>query len=220
MTMTIWMDDREPEDYVALFNQLGYWVDYERIPEEIGYDYVWNNVGIERKAINDLMSSAQADDKHLWSQLNRMSDDDYFSYLIIDGKVYEELDYSRYDYKEFYGTKGSINTRYVNVRVDTAHNGQAFCYLVHKIFKSHQEGKHGKERPVMKSYAPKLDAQAEVLTLVDNMKEKAVDISRTLELDKLHDICELVDRKKDVTGIKGVGIKTYENIVKKFNLDK
>ena len=216
--MTIWMDDREPKRYVKLFNKLGWWVKYKRIPKEIGYDYIWNNVGVERKTINDFMGSVQDDEHHMWVQLNRMSADDYYSYLIIDGKVYEELDQGRYTYQQFYGAKGSIDTRYVNIRFDTAHNEQAFVYLLHKIFTAHMEGKYAKQRDVMISHAHQDDAMTEILSLIPNMGTKSRKIVSELDLIELHDICELVDRKKEFIAIRDVGPKTFDNMKKKFKL--
>mgnify|MGYP000495218219 CR=1 FL=1 len=80
--MTLWVDDREPIQIIQGLREKGIDVKVKRI--ESG-DYVFNKFAIERKSIQDLLSSLNS--KRYWSQIETLKNTYEYPMVLIEGDL-------------------------------------------------------------------------------------------------------------------------------------
>lgn len=190
------------------------------------FDYMQNNVGVERKTMQDFLSSYQGD--HIWDQMNRITEHDGPSYLIISGSfndLYPHLKGEEHQEKRdrlikkarksYIGAMGSIAVRYDihPMRVD---DDDELAALMTKIFHSHRHGKAGQLRKLKVSPLTKYTMPAKIIALVGGVDAKAQDIADELALETIHDVVAM--KPEDLKKIYGIGKKTIDRIFEELGI--
>jgi len=80
----LYIDNREPQDIIDMFKRRNLAVEVKYI--ESG-DYIMGNLAIERKTVNDLISSVTSGERHMWSQLETMRNTYEQQILLVEGHI-------------------------------------------------------------------------------------------------------------------------------------
>lgn len=208
------VDKREPKEMEQLFLDLEYGTIWTQHDAEESFDYRQGNVIIERKTVADFVSSFKSN--HLWEQLEKMQRYGH-AYLIIIGNL-EEQERSMYgaSIDQILGAIGSISVRY-GIHPILVKDDKQFTYLVGKIFQGHRNGNYMKARKTRLSNTNKnVSVASRILALVPGMNRKAEDITRTLNLQTIHDVANLTYEK--LQEVDGIGKKTALNILQHLKI--
>jgi len=143
----MFVDVRERDkEILSKLKENGVPIQLEQLP--VG-DYLWSNTVIERKEINDFLSSMSG---HLYDQLEdiilNLANGFPKAYLIMHGSL-DKIDWrynGQWSIPAFYGALGSILSDYPNVGFAWVNNENAFASLVsamyHKSYREKQERFH------------------------------------------------------------------------------
>lgn len=82
--MPLFVDDREPEEIILYLKRQH--LDVQVHHNESG-DYVFGDVAIERKTINDLIGSVMSKNRRLWDQLDTMKKTYQQPILLVEGMI-------------------------------------------------------------------------------------------------------------------------------------
>jgi ERCC4-type nuclease len=128
--MKILVDDREPKGMLMLMDTVG--LDWERKRMTTG-DYVFGDVCIERKTIDDLCGSIV--DGRLEKQIEKMKKDFEFVYVLISGRVGDKV--SEVHENCILGKMVSMVVK-DNVRVLCIDSDIQLVYVMKRIFERHE----------------------------------------------------------------------------------
>lgn len=131
----LYIDDREPLRFAELVAQnCSIPIEFKRLKTG---DYIIDDVGIERKAINDFASSMISKKKRLWNQFDRMKKEFHHPFILISGTM-SDLQ-SQVKPHSILGAIAYLACNGITViKVDT---DEDLAYLILKIFE-----KYGKLR--------------------------------------------------------------------------
>ena len=137
------VDDREPIEFLELVaKNCTIPLDIKRLKT---CDYICEDVGIERKTIDDFISSMVSSKKRLWKQCERMHKQFRFPYLIISGHFSDR--HSAVSMHSILGSLAFIATPRTSgntviqpgITVITVETPQELAYLVLKIMQRHHK---------------------------------------------------------------------------------
>jgi ERCC4-type nuclease len=122
------VDDREPLKFIELIaDNCTIPIDIRRLKTA---DYVIDDIGIERKRIQDFVSSMISKKKRLWNQFDRLKKEFKHPYILISGKI-TDLDCNVSNHA-ILGAIAYLATHGVTVcKVDSDSD---LAYLILKIF--------------------------------------------------------------------------------------
>jgi len=105
------MDSHEPKDIAEKLRQKGIPVSVEFLSSG---DYIFSNIGIERKTLTDLWGSITSKDKRIWRQMFELKRNFERPFLIVESFNFAYLRDPSYS-KQIWGTLASIALLGINV---------------------------------------------------------------------------------------------------------
>ena len=131
-TIKVLCDDREPKSMDAIAMTVG-GIEFERKRLKTG-DYIFGNVCIERKAIDDFCASIM--DDRLTNQIAKMKKQYDHIYILVSGKIKDRVS----DIHEncILGKMASILVKH-NISIITLDDEFQLVYLMKRIFERHEE---------------------------------------------------------------------------------
>lgn len=207
MINIIYIDNRgsgEGELYTLLSNKH---LAVERRYIESG-DIVFDNIGIERKTISDLINSVIGNNRHFWEQLKVLKDTYEKPLLLIEGSI---------DYKNklVTGILFAVLLRW-NIPYINTYNIYDTAEAVSRMFiKCGQNKVKGYPPAAVKKETTIEKIQWTMLQCIRNVgPSTATKILETVKFNELHNV---QDAKWLANKINGLGVKTASKLVEVFN---
>lgn len=140
------VDKREPLDIVEKLRQKGINVKLEYLSSG---DYIFSNIGIERKTLTDFWGSITARDKRIWSQMFELKRNFERPFLVIEKFDFSYLRSPEYS-RQVWGTISSIALLGINVITIVGKSGgspEFIDFLTYLYFSSDKTKKGSKPLP-------------------------------------------------------------------------
>jgi len=147
------IDSHEPVDIVDKFKQKGINVGVERLSSG---DFIFSNIGIERKTLTDFWGSITSKDKRIWRQMFELKRNFERPFLVIERFNFAFLRSPTYS-KQIWGTIASIALLGINVVTIVSKTGgsQDFIDFVSYLYFSADPNKKTSRPLPKKSKKPK-----------------------------------------------------------------
>jgi DNA excision repair protein ERCC-4 len=197
--MELLMDDREPAEIAYMLSEtFSIKTKIMRLPRGKG-DYCFSDIAVERKTIEDLISSLY--DSRLWDQIKAMKMNFPHSYIIAEGILPMPYDRESYNLlKQIIGIYVGI-TKGFGITIIPSVNMKQTAYILSLMFIRSSSDRKEYLRPVKKMSVSDHDIRSDILCAIRGIGRKKAD-ALLQECGSIKNICDLtVNQLKQFPGI-------------------